>query len=264
MSRVMRYLSENSFKAVAVSVVVAVLSVFTASAGVPARPVPQRLVNDLASVLSTEQRNELERVLVAFDDSTSNQIAVLFVNDLSGMDISSYAIETGREWGVGRAGYDNGGLIVVKPKSGNERGEAFIAVGYGLEGAIPDAAAHRIVDNVMIPHFRENDYYTGVCEAVSMLMKLASGEISVKDMDEDDSGGSWGVIVVLVIIFILAGALSSGKRRGGGSDTFTGGGHYRGPIIFGGFGGGGSGGFSGGFGGFGGGSFGGGGAGGSW
>lgn len=246
-------------------------AVFPLYAQIPARPEPQRLVNDFASVLSTEQRNTLERALVAFDDSTSNQIAVLFVNDLGGLDIASYAIEVGEEWGVGSAEYDNGIVVVVKPKTGNGRGEAFISIGYGLEGAIPDAAARRIVDNAMIPHFRENDYYGGVCEAVTILMKLASGEISVSDIDkegDDSASGIIGGLVFLILMIVIFGGVFSSKLHGGGSDTFTGGGRSSGgPIIFGGFGGfgGGSGGFgSGGFGGFGGGSFGGGGAGGSW
>jgi uncharacterized protein len=264
--------SRQGSRIVAVAAAILVMAaVFPLYAQIPARPEPQRLVNDFASVLSTEQRNTLERALVAFDDSTSNQIAVLFVNDLGGLDIASYAIEVGEEWGVGSAEYDNGIVVVVKPKTGNGRGEAFISIGYGLEGAIPDAAARRIVDNAMIPHFRENDYYGGVCEAVTILMKLASGEISVSDIDkegDDSASGIIGGLVFLILMIVIFGGVFSSKRHGGGSDTFTGGGRSSGgPIIFGGFGGfgGGSGGFgSGGFGGFGGGSFGGGGAGGSW
>ena len=263
MNRAMRFLSENRSR-FCVFLVLALLSVSDLSAQIPPRPVPQRLVNDFASVLSAEQRASLENALVAFDDTTSNQIAVLFVNDLGGLDIAQYAIETGESWGVGGAEHDNGIVMVVKPKTASERGQAFIAVGYGLEGAIPDAVAHRIVDNVMIPRFAENDYYGGVRDAVVLLMKLASGEISEKDIEEGDSGGLLGIIVGLLVFFILVGLLSGKRHRGGGSDTFTGGGHSTGPIFFGGFGGGHSGGFGGGFGGFGGGSFGGGGAGGSW
>ena len=242
MNRAMRFLSENRSR-FCVLLVLALLSVSDLSAQIPPRPVPQRLVNDFASVLSAEQRASLENALVAFDDTTSNQIAVLFVNDLGGLDIAQYAIETGESWGVGGAEHDNGIVMVVKPKTASERGQAFIAVGYGLEGAIPDAVAHRIVDNVMIPRFAENDYYGGVRDAVVLLMKLASGEISEKDIEEGDSGGLLGIIVGLLVFFILVGLLSGKRHRGGGSDTFTGGGHSTGPIFFGGFGGGHSGGF---------------------
>ena len=241
---------------------------------IPAKPQPERLVNDYADLFSSGQEAGLERVLTAFSDSTSNQIAVLTVHDLEGMSASEYAIRTGLEWGVGSEKFDNGIVILVKPKTSTP-GEVFIAVGYGLEGAIPDAYAKRIVTNLMIPHFKENDYFGGVSEACGMLMKLASGEISeaTDGLDEeDDIIMIMAFLVVLtIILLILAIAMKNGNngRGSGGSrydDVFT-----TGPIIirggnsFGGssFGGGFGGGF-GGFGGFGGGSFGGGGAGGSW
>ena len=237
---------------------------------IPAKPQPERLVNDYADLFSSGQETNLERILTAFNDSTSNQIAVLTVNDLEGMPASEYAIRTGLEWGVGSEKFDNGIVILVKPKSSTP-GEVFIAVGYGLEGAIPDAYAKRIINNLMIPHFKENDYFGGVTEACGILMKLASGEISEasEDLDKEDMIMTMIFLVVLtIVLIILAIAMKNGNngRGGGGSrydDVFT-----TGPIIirsgnsFGGssFGGG----FGGGFGGFGGGSFGGGGAGGSW
>lgn len=240
---------------------------------IPAKPQPERLVNDYADLFSSGQEAGLERILTAFSDSTSNQIAVLTVHDLEGMSASEYAIRTGLEWGVGSEKFDNGIVILVKPKTSTP-GEVFIAVGYGLEGAIPDAYAKRIVTNLMIPHFKENDYFGGVSEACGMLMKLASGEISeaTDGLDEeDDIIMIMAFLVVLTIIFlILAIAMKNGNNGGNGrsryDDVFT-----TGPIIIRGgnpFGGsssgGGFGGGFGGFGGFGGGSFGGGGAGGSW
>ena len=241
---------------------------------IPAKPQPERLVNDYADLFSSGQEAGLERILTAFSDSTSNQIAVLTVQDLEGMSASEYAIRTGLEWGVGSEKFDNGIVILVKPKTSTP-GEVFIAVGYGLEGAIPDAYAKRIVTNLMIPHFKENDYFGGVSEACGMLMKLARGEISeaTDGLDEeDDIIMIMAFLVVLtIILLILAIAMKNGNngRGGGGSrydDVFT-----TGPIIirggnsFGGSSSGGSfGGGFGGFGGFGGGSFGGGGAGGSW
>lgn len=241
---------------------------------IPAKPQPERLVNDYADLFSNGQEADLERVLTAFSDSTSNQIAVLTVHDLEGMSASEYAIRTGLEWGVGSEKFDNGIVILVKPKTSTP-GEVFIAVGYGLEGAIPDAYAKRIITNLMIPHFKENDYFGGVSEACGMLMKLASGEISeaTDGLDEeDDIIMIMAFLVVLtIILLILAIAMKNGNngRGGGGSrydDVFTtgpiiirGGNSFGGSSSGGGFGGG-----FGGFGGFGGGSFGGGGAGGSW
>jgi uncharacterized protein len=251
------------------------IACFTASA-IPQRPEPARLVNDLAGIFSAEQISHLERELVAFDDSTSNQIAVVTVNDLEGYDAASYATKIGLDWGVGSAEFNNGIVILVKPKD-TSSGQVFIAVGYGLEGAIPDAYATRIVNEVMIPHFKNNDYYSGIVHACDVLMKLASGEIS-EELDEE---GDWiATLIILIFIIVIFILIIAGSKNGGNGDGFGGGGGHRGPVIimgpnhhsggsFGGFGssGGGFGGFGssgGGFGGFGRGSFGGGGGGGRW
>ena len=128
---------------------------------VPSRPVPQRLVNDYAGLFTWEEKAHLEQALVAFDDSTSNQITVVTVNDLEGYEPAEYATRIGLDWQVGSADFDNGVVVLVKPKTDDSDGQVFIAVGYGLEGAIPDAYAKRIIENEMIPHFREGDYFGG-------------------------------------------------------------------------------------------------------
>lgn len=237
----------------------------------PSRPQPQRLVNDLAGLFTTDQTEALERVLVTFDDTTSNQIAVVTVKDLEGYSASEYAARIGIDWGVGSERFDNGVVLLLKPRVGNSYGEVFIAVGYGLEGAIPDAYAKRIVDNVMIPLLAEGDYFGGVDAACGVLMKLASGEISElrDDEGEDDILAVFVafviMILVIVVVVMLIGDTGNGGGPGNGGTGGSGGRRtvYRGPVITGGFGGGrGGGSFGGGFGGFGGGSFGGGGAGG--
>lgn len=235
---------------------------------IPSRPDPQRLVNDLAGLFSYQQTEELERVLVAFDDSTSNQITVVTVKDMEGYDPAEYATRIGLDWQVGSAEFDNGVVLLVKPKTPDSSGQVFIAVGYGLEGAIPDAYAKRIIENELIPHFRDNDYFGGVEAACDVLMKLASGEISEPREDDEEDAALYAFIaffVVILVILVLVAVFNEGNNSGGGGS----GGRrtiYTGPVIttgrnYGGFGGGG---FGGGFGGFGGGSFGGGGAGGSW
>lgn len=236
---------------------------------IPSRPQPQRLVNDFAGLFTPGQVSDLEKVLVAFDDTTSNQITVVTVKDLEGHEASEYATRIGLDWGVGSEKFDNGVVLLVKPRLGNSYGEVFIAVGYGLEGAIPDAYAKRIVDQVLIPHLGEGDYYGGVVAACEVLMKLASGEISELRSDEEDDPFLIGfsifiaIILFIIVVAIIAGDKGNGNRGGGSGGRRT---IYTGPVInggLGGFGGGRSGGsFGGGFGGFGGGSFGGGGAGG--
>lgn len=246
------------------------------------KPDPPRAVNDFAGVLNPSQNEALESKLRAFTDSTSNAIVVVIVNDLQGYDRSDFAYRIGRDWGVGRQEFGNGVVVLVKPKTEESSGQAFIATGKGLEGAIPDLACADIIDREMIPKFREGDYYGGIDAATTVLMALASGEYNYDNYKK--GGGNVGsagsvpaiffiVLIVIVILaiksgnsnnrhigkrgssnlplWILLGMMGSGKSHGGGFGGFSGGG---------GFGGGGGGGF----GGFGGGGFGGGGAGGSW
>ncbi len=239
------------------------------------RPVPPRLVNDFAGILPPAQREALERKLVAFDDTTSNQIAVVIVSDLQGYDRSEFAYRVAHEWGVGQGDFNNGVLVLVRPKSASASGIVFIATGYGLEGAIPDIACAEIIDREMIPRFREEDYYGGIDAGTDVLMALAAGEYSHdRYRDAMPSSVIPAIIIFIVILFIVIAIASgnSNNRHISGSGTSSlppwllmemmGGGRSHGGS-WGGFSGGGRSG-GGGFGGFGGGGFGGGGAGGSW
>lgn len=260
----MRRIFTSSLSCIAV-IVMMLTSVLTSSA-IPARPNPPRLVNDFAGIFSANQRNELENILVAFDDSTSNQITVVTVEDLEGYEPSQYATQIGLEWQVGSSEFNNGIVVLVKPKNAFSSGKVFIATGYGLEGAIPDVYAKRIIDNIMIPHFKTGDYYTGVMNACDVLMQLASGEISeIRNKQEDAPWLAFIVffIVILGVALIVFAHSDDNDRSSGNRGHRT---IYTGPIITSGrsYRGGSFGGGLGGFGGFGGGSFGGGGAGGSW
>ena len=118
----------------------------------------------------------LEEKLVAFNDSTSTQIAIVTVSDLKGYDKADYAQRLAEKWGIGQKGLDNGMLILVKPKTNESSGQVQIAQGYGLEGAIPDIICGQIVDYEIFPEFRNGNYYEGLDKATSTLMSLASGE----------------------------------------------------------------------------------------
>ena len=244
---------------------------------IPPRPQPPRLVNDFADILSPQQEQSLENKLVRFNDTTSNQITIVTVNSIGDYDPAMFAYEIGTQWKVGQKKFDNGVVVLVKPKHGvSDRGRAYIAVGYGLEPAIPDAIAKRIVENEMIPEFRNGNYYAGLNKATNVLTQLASGEISAKGYGKKTgSRGAYSfipffVIIIIIILMKVFGNRSSGMGRRGGGGLWTG--LWLGSMMgsshsgsWGGFSGGGSGfGGGGGFGGFGGGSFGGGGAGGSW
>ncbi len=241
----------------------------------PAQSNPPRMVNDFAGIISASDEAVIEQVLRNYNDTTSTQIAVVTVSSLDGVTPSEYATELAHRWGVGGKSKDNGVLMLVKPKSGSERGEVFIAVGYGLEGAIPDAAVSKIIQDVVIPNFSKGAISQGVYDAVQLLMGLAAGEYTADDIA---SGGgvsdSTIVFITLIAIFILSTFFRRSPNSTVGSDRVD---SNLGSIIFysmllggrghrGGSGGYGGGGFGGGssFGGFGGGGFGGGGAGGSW
>ena len=229
-------------------------------AQLPSPPVPPRLVNDYTGTLSTSQINSLEHKLVAYNDSTSTQILVMLINDLQGYSIEQYATEIGHSWGVGQKGKNNGVVILVKPKKGSERGQVNISPGYGMEEYVTDATAKRIIEREMIPAFKEDDYYTGIDNAVNTIMDLCSGKFTQDEYADDDGFPLW-----LIILFIIAIMIILSKFSGGSGQNYSGGGSRTIWIpTGGGFGGGGFSGGGGGFGGFGGGGFGGGGASGSW
>jgi uncharacterized protein len=245
----------------------------------PEVPNPPRLVNDFGKVLSASQADQLERKLVAYEDSTSNQVSIVLIRSVGQYDISDYAFQLGDKWGIGRKDRENGVLILAAM---DDR-KVFIATGYGLEGAIPDVMARRIVDQIIVPNFRMEDYYQGLNKSTDMIMKLAAGEYQAdRAHKQGNSGGAVVFFLIFLFIFVILPMMRNRKDnnnhmggRGGGVDVFTtlmlmnmlGGGSRgkygdfssgRGSFGGGSFGGGG------GFGGFGGGSFGGGGAGGSW
>ena len=238
----------------------------------PPAPNPPRLVNDFTGTLSAEEVAQLEKKLLAYSDSTSTQVAIVLLGSVGPYDIADYTIQLAEQWGIGGKGKDNGILILAAM----EDRKIFIAPGRGLEGAIPDALAKRIVTDMILPNFKMEAYYQGLDQATDMIFKLASGEYKADEvLSEGNSGGSILIILLLVFLFVILPLIKNRRDnnnhmggRGGGVDFWTtlmlanmlGGG--RGSSGGGSFGDFSSGGGS--FGGFGGGSFGGGGAGGSW
>ncbi|MEO6948295.1 MAG: TPM domain-containing protein [Ginsengibacter sp.] len=243
------------------------------------KPNPPVAVNDFANMLEPFQRQALEQKIRNYNDSTSSAIVIITVPDLQGYDIAEVALKYLRDWGIGVKGKNNGVLILVSKADRKAR----IETGFGMEGVLPDILSKQIIDQRMIPFFKQEDYYRGLDNSVDAIIKAAAGEYKAdpKDQGEDGRGGS--MIFIIIILFIIVSFLS-GKGGGGGkggsymsrkgSKTFGalpwfllgnllgGGGRGGGGFGGGGFGGGGFGG--GGFGGFGGGGGGGGGASGGW
>jgi uncharacterized protein len=242
---------------------------------IPKAPNPPRLVNDFAHALTPDQVASLESKLVAYDDSSSVQIAVVTVETTGDYAIEDYALKILRTWGVGNKKTNNGLVILAAIKDH----KVFIATGYGMEGSVPDITAKEIVENEIVPNFKENNYYRGFDQAADAVIKAVNGEYKApegynKRGRSGKPGGSiFGIIIFFLILFFI---ISRGGRGGGGGlmsrsgvlpfilgsmlgSGSRGGGGWSGGGDWGGGGGGG-----GGFGGFGGGSGGGGGAGGSW
>ncbi|MDR2954357.1 MAG: TPM domain-containing protein [Prevotella sp.] len=223
---------------------------------------PPRLVNDFAKLFDSAQLSDLEQIALAYNDTTSTQIYVVTVSDLKGYDVSDFAIRLGEKWHIGQKDKNNGVLILIKPRIGNERGQVFIATGYGVEHILTDARTGRIIDQYMKPYLQNGDYYNATKAAMYTIIRYLAGEFQADDESEDSTGAIIANIIVILIVlfFIYIGTKNNKGGTSGGGQWRRGGGFFGGGGGFGGGWGGTSSG-GGGFGGGGGGSFGGGGAG---
>lgn len=239
---------------------------FPCDAKAPSAGQQDRLLWSYAPILSAEEQERINGRLTAFARETSNQVLVLIVDTLCGEEPSDLAFAIGERWGIGQKGFDNGIVFLIKPTGSAGTRKVFIATGYGLEGAIPDATCRRIIEQEVLPHFKQGEFAAGIEAALDVIFPLAKGEY-----DHAHYGRSrmpWGAFVVMIVIVVIMILAWRGRvnryARTNRIDFWTamwllsqmnrsGGGHR-------------GGGFSGGsgFGGFGGGGFGGGGAGGSW
>ena len=244
-------------------------------------PVPPRYFNDYTLTVSPQVIEELDQKLADYERQTSNQIIVaVFHKAQTESSIQDYSHRVFTEWKVGRAGRNNGAVLFVY----KDDHKIWIEVGYGLEGAIPDGTAKQIIDTVISPKFRANDFDGGMRDGTAALLAAAKGEFTGtgKTMAEERGGRGakkgiplWVIVVVVVLLFIILSGFTGGGGTGRVYDSRGSRNVRTGPIFWGGgFGGGGggfgggagSGGFGGGGGGFsgGGGMSGGGGAGGDW
>lgn len=238
------------------------------SIGAMAQDFPERssmLVNDYAQALSAAETNALEAKLVAYNDSTSTEIAVVLIKSLGAYEVSDYAVKLAEQWGIGVKGKNNGVIILVAV----EDRKVTIQTGYGMEGVLPDAICKKIVENELKPEFKQGNYYQGLDNASTAIIQYSKGEYH---SDGKKKGKKQNIPFALVIFIFIVVVLILSKRGGGGT-RINGGGNMAGGLPLwmllnsGGSGRGSYGSFSsgsGGFGGFGGGSFGGGGASGSW
>ncbi|HEX4125487.1 MAG TPA: TPM domain-containing protein [Tepidisphaeraceae bacterium] len=235
-------------------------------------PAPKAYFNDYAHVVSPDVAGQLNAKLEQFERQTSNQVLVaIFPKMQSDSSIEDYTYRVASAWKVGQQGKNNGAVLFVFIQDR----KAFMQVGYGLEGALPDALAKRIIDLDLKPKFEQGDYAGGLTKAIDDILAATQGEYKgTGQTDADKNNSTEGDIFVgffiLIVILLFALRISQAYRyavySNGGFGSGIGWGWLLASIFSGRGGGGGGGGFGGGGGGFsgGGGSFGGGGAGGSW
>ncbi|MEY3678771.1 MAG: hypothetical protein RI924_912, partial [Bacteroidota bacterium] len=171
---------------------------------------PNRLVNDYTQTLTTDELAALEQKLVAFDDSSSTQIAVVVINDLEGYDVADYAVRLAEKWGIGQQEKNNG--IVLLASLGDRK--VSIQTGYGMEGALPDAIARRIIEIAIKPNFKQGDYYTGLDQATDAIIAFTKGEFK-NDLPRSRKSKGFPLGLILIIMIII---VTIAKRMGGGNN----------------------------------------------
>jgi uncharacterized protein len=228
---------------------------------------PTGYVNDYVGLVDQAQKQRLEAKLSTYRDTTSNVIVIATLESLRGASIEEVATSMFTDWRMWEGDRRNGVLILIVPSERRIR----IEVGYGLEGAIPDILAGRVISNIIQPAFREGRFYDGLDRATSALMQMAAGEYeAVPQTNKRPRGNNGGMVLLFIIAIIIYTAIENRGRKSNHDNDNYGGKKRRnkhisygdwhsiphrrgGGIIIGGGGFGGFGGGSGGFGGFGGG-----------
>ena len=272
-----------------IALIISSLLIAGSAHALPVPGKPAGYVNDTAGLLSPSVRQDLERTLADFEQATSNQVVVAIFPSLEGASLEDFSIRLAKQWKLGTAKKDNGIILLIFSEDRQVR----IEVGYGLEGALPDAVASQIIRDQITPLFREGNYDQGVIAAVSAIIRATKGEYKTDSRAAENKekmlasyfffalaaffifrfvcyamvfigciiflGLPMGVLTAFFIVLMLE-ALHQAVSKATFGQTFSGGsGGFWGGSSFGGWSGGG-----GGFGGGGGGSFGGGGASGRW
>jgi uncharacterized protein len=207
----------------------------SAQAQQPVPPLAGR-VNDLTATLSADQRQALETKLAAFEAEKGSQMVVLLVPTTEPETIEQFGIRVAEAWKLGRKGVDDGVLLLVAKEDRTLR----IEVGYGLEGAIPDAIAKRVIEEVILPRFRDGDFAGGVSAGVDSLIKLVAGEpLPEPKRDPGFDAPSWmddNFPLVIVVMIAIGGAMRAmlGRLLGAsvtGGIAFVGGWWLAGGLV---------------------------------
>ncbi|MGE6189165.1 TPM domain-containing protein, partial [Aeromonas salmonicida] len=169
-------------------------------------------VVDEANLMSRKQAHQLTQQLAAFEKRSGIQLVVVSIDSLDGETIEEYGYQLGRHWGIGQKGKNNGVLLLIAQDERKVR----IEVGYGLEGALPDAIAANIIQTRILPAFKRGDMVAGVVAGSQSIMQALAGEYQPVDTakKEDKLGGPWLFILMVIVMIVL---WPPGKRVRGGS-----------------------------------------------
>ncbi|MFM7968774.1 TPM domain-containing protein [Aeromonas sp. A-5] len=192
----------------------------------PTFPALSGRVVDEAALMSRKQAHQLTQQLAAFEKRSGIQLVVVSVDSLDGETIEEYGYQLGRHWGIGQKGKDNGVLLLIAQDERKVR----IEVGYGLEGALPDAIAANIIQTRILPAFKRGDMVAGVVAGSQSIMQALAGEYRPADNNNNNNNNNnkggilsdlwrfFHTVIVLIVIMILhsgGGWLRGGRRTGG-------------------------------------------------
>lgn len=197
-------------------------------------PDPAGHVTDLTGTLTAAQRSALDEQLAAFEQRKGAQVVILLVPTTQPEAIEQYALRVAERWRLGRAGVDDGALLLVAKDDRTLR----IEVGYGLEGVLTDATARRIIDEIIVPRFRTGDFYGGITAGVTRVLAVIDGEPLPEPARGPRDGNFDGLVELLPVAFIftitfgtvlkrlfgqLPGALATGAAAGAVAWVLSGG-----------------------------------------
>lgn len=173
---------------------------------------PTGFVNDQAGILG--DATDLEKTLATFEKETSNEVAVLTIPTIGDVSIEEYALTIFEKWGIGKRENDNGVLLLIALDDREMR----IEVGYGLEGALPDATAKSIITNEITPAFKDGRYYDGVNRGIVAITQATKGEYTPLESGSDSESNTAGLVgfAIFVVVFIVITVSSAvGSKKGG-------------------------------------------------
>ncbi len=192
-------------------------------AQIPEKPAQASPVVDLAGIIKNDSlMSALNAQLDSLSKKTQNQIVVVTVPDLGGLDPKEFATQLGQQWGIGGKALNNGFVMVVKPKTADSSGEIGFATGYGLEGVLPDVFCKRLQTEYMVPHFVDGDYAGGIKAAIDEIVPVVLDDYSktqtqaLASESKKKGGGGNGWFIIAIVLGVIA-LIVLMRRRSKGS-----------------------------------------------